>query len=199
MKLFLKGDRCFTVKCAVEKRNYPPGEHGQRRSKPSEYGLQLAREAEDEADLRRPGGAVPHLLRDGRAAEGGHRREPGPPPRAATGQRRAPSRVRGLPRPGAGAGPARALPRERAAGDHSVRPAQGRRRGRGPAQEPRADRNRRRPRGGEEAPRARLARVGRRQLQGRRSGPFPARKRWPSRFRSNWWLPCIRSRRRGRG
>jgi small subunit ribosomal protein S4 len=41
MKLFLKGDRCFTVKCAVEKRNYPPGAHGQRRSKPSEYGLQL--------------------------------------------------------------------------------------------------------------------------------------------------------------
>lgn len=41
MKLFLKGDRCFTIKCAVDKRNYPPGEHGQRRSKPSEYGLQL--------------------------------------------------------------------------------------------------------------------------------------------------------------
>jgi len=41
MKLFLKGDRCFTVKCAVEKRNYPPGVHGQRRSKASEYGLQL--------------------------------------------------------------------------------------------------------------------------------------------------------------
>lgn len=41
MKLFLKGDRCFSQKCAVEKRNYPPGSHGQRRSKPSEYGLQL--------------------------------------------------------------------------------------------------------------------------------------------------------------
>ncbi|MBI2163524.1 MAG: 30S ribosomal protein S4 [candidate division NC10 bacterium] len=41
LKLFLKGDRCFTLKCAIEKRNYPPGEHGQRRSKPSEYGLQL--------------------------------------------------------------------------------------------------------------------------------------------------------------
>ncbi len=41
LKLFLKGDRCFTAKCAIEKRNYPPGEHGQRRSKPSEYGLQL--------------------------------------------------------------------------------------------------------------------------------------------------------------
>ena len=41
MKLFLKGDRCYTTKCAIEKRNYAPGEHGQRRSKPSEYGLQL--------------------------------------------------------------------------------------------------------------------------------------------------------------
>ena len=41
MKLFLKGDRCFSQKCAIEKRNYPPGIHGQRRSKPSEYGLQL--------------------------------------------------------------------------------------------------------------------------------------------------------------
>lgn len=41
MKLFLKGDRCYSVKCAVEKRNYPPGEHGQRRSKPTEYAQQL--------------------------------------------------------------------------------------------------------------------------------------------------------------
>lgn len=41
MKLFLKGDRCFTIKCAVEKRNYVPGEHGQRRAKLSDYGLQL--------------------------------------------------------------------------------------------------------------------------------------------------------------
>ena len=43
LKLFLKGDRCFSVKCALEKRNYPPGEHGQRRSrsKASDYGLQL--------------------------------------------------------------------------------------------------------------------------------------------------------------
>ncbi len=41
MKLFLKGDRCYSPKCSVDKRTYPPGEHGQRRSKPSEYGLQL--------------------------------------------------------------------------------------------------------------------------------------------------------------
>lgn len=42
LKLFLKGDRCFGPKCAIEKRNYPPGEHGQRRRmKVTDYGLQL--------------------------------------------------------------------------------------------------------------------------------------------------------------
>lgn len=41
MKLFLKGDRCFTDKCAIERRQYPPGQHGQRRRKQSEYGMQL--------------------------------------------------------------------------------------------------------------------------------------------------------------
>lgn len=41
VKLFLKGDRCYSGKCAIEKRNYAPGQHGQRRSKQSEYGLQL--------------------------------------------------------------------------------------------------------------------------------------------------------------
>jgi small subunit ribosomal protein S4 len=41
-KLFLKGDRCMSTKCAVERRQYPPGEHGQRmRRRPTEYGLQL--------------------------------------------------------------------------------------------------------------------------------------------------------------
>jgi len=41
MKLFLKGERCYTDKCAIERRNYPPGEHGQGRVKFSEYSLQL--------------------------------------------------------------------------------------------------------------------------------------------------------------
>jgi small subunit ribosomal protein S4 len=42
MKLFLKGERCYTDKCAIERRNYPPGEHGQRRRvKLSEYSIQL--------------------------------------------------------------------------------------------------------------------------------------------------------------
>ena len=40
-KLFLKGDRCYTGKCAIERRAYAPGQHGQSRKKASEYGLQL--------------------------------------------------------------------------------------------------------------------------------------------------------------
>jgi len=41
MKLFLKGERCFTDKCSIERRNYPPGQHGQARPKFSDYGNQL--------------------------------------------------------------------------------------------------------------------------------------------------------------
>jgi len=40
-KLFLKGDRCYTDKCAADRRPYPPGQHGQGRAKTSEYGTQL--------------------------------------------------------------------------------------------------------------------------------------------------------------
>ena len=40
-KLFLKGERCLTDKCAVERRAYPPGEHGRGRAKQSEYRVQL--------------------------------------------------------------------------------------------------------------------------------------------------------------
>ena len=41
-KLFLKGQKCFTEKCPIENKNYPPGEHGlSRRTKVSEYGIQL--------------------------------------------------------------------------------------------------------------------------------------------------------------
>jgi small subunit ribosomal protein S4 len=41
MKLFLKGERCFTDKCSIERRNYPPGMHGQARPRFSDYGNQL--------------------------------------------------------------------------------------------------------------------------------------------------------------
>lgn len=41
MELFLKGERCYTDKCAIKRRNYPPGQHGQGRAKVSDYGTQL--------------------------------------------------------------------------------------------------------------------------------------------------------------
>ena len=41
LKLFLKGERCYTEKCAVDRRNYAPGQHGQSRKKVSDYGAQL--------------------------------------------------------------------------------------------------------------------------------------------------------------
>jgi len=41
IKLFLKGARCFTEKCAIERRNYPPGQHGLSRTKATNYGIQL--------------------------------------------------------------------------------------------------------------------------------------------------------------
>lgn len=41
LKLYLKGDRCYTGKCAIDRRSYAPGQHGQGRKKVSEYGIQL--------------------------------------------------------------------------------------------------------------------------------------------------------------
>ena len=40
-KLFLKGEKCFTDKCAIERRSYPPGQHGQKNTRLSGYGVQL--------------------------------------------------------------------------------------------------------------------------------------------------------------
>jgi small subunit ribosomal protein S4 len=41
IKLFLKGERCYSAKCALDRRGFPPGQHGQRRTKATEYGTQL--------------------------------------------------------------------------------------------------------------------------------------------------------------
>ncbi|MBI2251638.1 MAG: 30S ribosomal protein S4 [Armatimonadetes bacterium] len=54
MKLFLKGNRCYSVKCEIEKRNFPPGQHGQKRHKVSQYGIQLR----EKQKLRRTYGLV---------------------------------------------------------------------------------------------------------------------------------------------
>ena len=40
-KLFLKGEKCFSEKCAIERRNYAPGQHGQKKGRLSDYGVQL--------------------------------------------------------------------------------------------------------------------------------------------------------------
>lgn len=59
MKLFLKGDRCFTEKCAIERREYAPGQHGQMRRKLSEYGVQLR----EKQKVRRTYGLVERQFR----------------------------------------------------------------------------------------------------------------------------------------
>lgn len=59
LKLFLKGERCYTEKCAMERRPYPPGQHGQARVKISEYGLQLR----DKQKMRRVYGILERQFR----------------------------------------------------------------------------------------------------------------------------------------
>jgi len=59
-KLFLKGDRCFSNKCAVEKRAYAPGEHGQRRIKATDYSIQLR----EKQKMRRSYGVMERQFRN---------------------------------------------------------------------------------------------------------------------------------------
>jgi small subunit ribosomal protein S4 len=59
LKLFLKGERCYTDKCAIERRNYPPGDHGQKRAKFSEYAIQLR----EKQKLRRVYGVLERQFR----------------------------------------------------------------------------------------------------------------------------------------
>src|SRR5580704_15974248 len=65
-KLFLKGERCLTDKCGVERRSYPPGEHGRGRQKQSEYRLQLREKQQSrgyyEKASRQPGITGENLL-----------------------------------------------------------------------------------------------------------------------------------------
>jgi len=59
LKLFLKGERCYTDKCAIERRNYPPGQHGQGRPKFSEYSIQLR----EKQKVKRMYGLLEHQFR----------------------------------------------------------------------------------------------------------------------------------------
>jgi len=59
-KLFLKGEKCFTAKCAIEKRPFPPGQHGQRRTRLSDYATQLR----EKQKLRRIYGVLERQFRN---------------------------------------------------------------------------------------------------------------------------------------
>lgn len=59
LKLYLKGERCYSDKCSVERRNYPPGQHGQGRMKFSEYGQQLR----EKQKVKRIYGLLEHQFR----------------------------------------------------------------------------------------------------------------------------------------
>ena len=122
MKLFLKGERCYTDKCAIERRPYPPGQHGQGRTKFSEYGIQLR----EKQKVRRIYGVLErqfrHVLSGRGRREGRHRREPAP-----LLERRLDNVVYRLgfadiAQRGAPAGPPRALPGQRPQGEHPVVP-----------------------------------------------------------------------------
>lgn len=58
-KLYFKGDRCYTEKCAIERRKYAPGQHGQSRGKLSDYGVQLM----EKQKVRKPYGLVERQFR----------------------------------------------------------------------------------------------------------------------------------------
>ena len=118
LKLFLKGERCLTEKCAIERRSYPPGEHGRGRIKQSEYLLQLR----EKQKARRYYGLLEKQFRNtyaqGVAPHRPDRREPAADARDAARQRRLPPRLRRLSRAGAAARAARPLPGQRPPREH---------------------------------------------------------------------------------
>ena len=123
MKLFLKGERCLTDKCAVERRNYPPGDHGRGRSRQSEYRLQLR----EKQKARRYYGVLEKQFRNYYAKasrqDGRDRRESSAAARDPLRQRARAPRLRRFAAPGAPDGPPRPLGGQRPPRGHPVVPA----------------------------------------------------------------------------
>ena len=185
LKLFLKGERCLTEKCAVERRSYPPGEHGRGRIKQSRVPAPAAREAEGSPVLRPAREAVPQHVREGDPRARGAGREPAPDARDASRQRRLPARLRRLSRAGAPARSPRPLPRQRPPRQHpELRRAPRRRDRLKPGQRRRAARPRRdRPHGVRCA--VAPGRPRRPHGDGAEAGPSATRSTRPSRNRSS--------------
>ena len=196
-KLFLKGTRCYTKKCSFERRPSPPGQHGVRRRKVGEYGLQLR----EKQKVRRVYGVLERQFRnyfnERRDALRRDRREPPPVARAPPRQRRLPDGLRVLPGPGPPARRPRPLRRQRRPDQHPVVPAQAGRQDRGPrvAPRPRAvqDRPRRRSRS-HQAPEWLSHR--RRQAWPGPSPTCPAATRCRSTSTSSSWSSTTRGKRR---
>ena len=119
-KLFLKGTRCYSKKCSFERRQAPPGQHGVRRRKVGDYGMQLR----EKQKIRRVYSVLERQFQgyfeDGQLHAGRHRREPAADARASLRQRRLPHGFRGVASGGAPDGGPRPLRRERPRLQHSV-------------------------------------------------------------------------------
>ncbi len=98
IKLYLKGSRCDSPKCAIERRNTAPGMHGYRRGKPSEYGIRLR----EKQKLKRFYGVLERQFRryfePGLALAGKHRRGAADASGTPAGQRRSPPGLRAVSR-----------------------------------------------------------------------------------------------------
>ena len=121
MKLFLKGERCYTEKCAIEKRNLPPGQHGKaRKAKMVGYGIQLR----EKQKVKRIYGVLENQFRRYFETAARHRGVTGvmllQALETAARQRHLSPRLRHLAAAGAAAGASRPLPRQREEGRHPV-------------------------------------------------------------------------------
>ena len=194
MKLFLKGERCYTEKCAIEKRNLPPGQHGKpRKAKMVGYGLQLR----EKQKVKRIYGVLENQFRRyfetaARHARR-HRRDAAAAARAPPRQRRLPPRLRHVAAAGAAAGAPRPLPGQRQEGRHPVVRGEDGRRGRVRASQREERGDPARDRGGQGTRRARVA-PGRRRQHARAASPRSRRaNRSTCRCRNSSSSSCTRS------
>ena len=131
MKLFLKGPKCDSMKCPIERRPYPPGEHGRDRHAPA--APSTSAQLREKQKARRIYGLLEkqfvNLYKEANAPAGHHRREPPAHARAAARQRRLPCRLGREPQPGPPVRAPRPRLGQRQAGHHPQLPRpQGRRR-----------------------------------------------------------------------